>query len=333
MSQRIQNKTVLVTGGAGFIGTNLCESLLNNGNKVVCLDNLSTGFKANIDAFITDDNFEFIEGDIRNLADCEKAVVGCDIVLHQAALGSVPRSINDPLTTNSVNIMGFLNMLEAVKNSNVNRFVYAASSSTYGDSKELPKVEDRIGKPMSPYAVTKYVNELYANVYADLYGVEVIGLRYFNVFGKHQTPDGAYAAAIPRFIQAFIDKKSPLIFGDGFQTRDFTYIENVILANNLAATVGDPQALNQVYNVAFGQEISINELVGNIKEALLNIIPEIANIEPVHEPPRAGDVAHSLASIEKARNLLGYNPVYSLEKGLEEAIQWYWSTLKSTTVI
>lgn len=325
--KKLENSKVLVTGGAGFIGSNLCERLLQQNNKVVCLDNFSTSKKENIEPFLKNINFTFIEGDIRNLEDCKKSVEGVDVVLHQAALGSVPRSINDPLTTNAVNITGFLNMLEAVRHSNVKRFVYAASSSTYGDSKELPKVEERIGAPLSPYAVTKYVNELYAKVFSDLYGVETIGLRYFNVFGKRQTPDGAYAAAIPKFIKALINLESPTIYGDGTQSRDFTYIENVIQANELAATTTNKEALNTVYNVAYGANTTVNNLLDQLKSLLSKFDAEIANVKTVNLEPRLGDIPHSLASVDKAKNALGYDPQYSLEQGLEEAIQWYWESL------
>lgn len=325
---KLENKKVLVTGGAGFIGSNLCERLLEQNNKVVCLDNFATGFRHNIEPFLLDPNFTLLVGDIRNLDDCIVACEGVDVVLHQAALGSVPRSINDPLTTNSVNITGFLNMLEAVKKCNVNRFVYAASSSTYGDSKELPKVEHRIGAPLSPYAVTKYVNELYAKVFADLYGLETIGLRYFNVFGRRQTPDGAYAAAIPKFIKAFLTYESPTIYGDGTQSRDFTYIENVIHANELAATTTNKAALNKVYNVAYGANTTVNELLELLRLLLSKFDEKIAGVKTVNLDPRIGDIPHSLASIENAQNNLGYDPKYSLAAGLTEAIEWYRESLK-----
>ena len=276
---------------------------------------------------MSNSNFNLIEGDIRDLDVCLAASKDVDVILHQAALGSVPRSINDPLTTNSVNINGFLNMLEAAKINQVRRFVYAASSSTYGDSKQLPKVEDTIGAPLSPYAVTKYVNELYAKVYSDLYGLEVIGLRYFNVFGRRQTPDGAYAAAIPKFIKAFIKHESPTIFGDGTQSRDFTYIENVIQANELAATTNNSLALNNVYNVAYGNNTTVNELINVIRELLAQFDGKIKNVKPIFLEPRQGDIPHSLASIDKAKEMLAYNPEYSLAEGLNEAIEWYWESL------
>lgn len=323
----LTNKKVLVTGGAGFIGSNLCERLVKQNNKVICLDNLSTGFYHNIEPLVKLDNFTFVEGDIRDFETCKKVVEGVDVVLHQAALGSVPRSINDPITTNSVNIEGFLNMLKACEEMGVKRFVYAASSSTYGDSKTLPKVEDKIGNPLSPYAVTKYVNELYAKVFGDLYGMETIGLRYFNVFGRRQTPEGAYAAAIPRFMKAFITYNPPVINGDGSQSRDFTYIENVIQANERAATVVNKEALNQVYNVAFGENTTLNELVPYIKKLLTSFDHKIGDVNIEYGPERVGDVKHSLASIEKSKELLEYNPQHSLNAGLDEAIHWYWDNL------
>ncbi|MGD1848900.1 MAG: SDR family oxidoreductase [Salibacteraceae bacterium] len=325
---RIEGKKVLVTGGAGFIGSNLCGALLEQNNEVRCLDNLSTGKQANIDRLQAHANFEFQQGDIRNLSDCQMALKGVDYVLHQAALGSVPRSIDDPITSNEVNISGFLNMLYATKEAGLKRFVYAASSSTYGDHKALPKVEENIGRPLSPYAVTKYVNELYAQVFADLYGIEVIGLRYFNVFGPHQTPDGAYSAAIPKFIKAFMGHQSPVIHGDGTQSRDFTFIENVVQANQLAALTENPEAVNQVYNVAYGENTTLNELVQLLVELLGNFDPAIRSVEITYGPERVGDVKHSLASIDKAKRLLGYDPQYNLRQGLEKAIDWYWHSLQ-----
>lgn len=324
----LTNKKVLVTGGAGFIGSNLCDKLVAQNNEVVCLDNLLTGKKENIAHLLDNSNFSFIEGDIRNLDDCKKAVSGVDLVLHQAALGSVPRSIEDPLTTNEINISGFLNMLLAAKEEGIKRFVYAASSSTYGDSKELPKIEENIGMPLSPYAVTKYVNELYAHVFGSLYGMEIIGLRYFNVFGRRQDSNGAYAAAIPKFILAFMSHKSPIIHGDGTQTRDFTYIDNVIQANELAATTTNKDACNQVYNIAFGEETVLINLINKLRELLAAHDPKIKEVKPEHGPERLGDVRYSLASIDKAKRNLGYNPTHSINKGLEEAIDWYWENLK-----
>ena len=320
----LDNKKILVTGGAGFIGSNLCEYLLQHNNKVTCLDNLITGKLENINPFIKDSNFKFIEGDITNLNDCNNACENIDVILHQAALGSVPRSIDNPIKTNEININGFLNILWAAKNNNINRVVYAASSSTYGDSKDLPKVEDKIGLPLSPYAVTKYVNELYAGVFSNLYGLELIGLRYFNVFGRKQDPDGAYAAAIPKFIKAFINHESPTIHGDGSQSRDFTYIDNVIQANILAATTTNPDAINQVYNVACGDQSFLRELVEELKKLLSTFDSKINDVAIHFGPERIGDIKHSLASIEKAKKLLGYNPSHNVKKGLSAAIKWYW---------
>jgi len=323
----IENKKVLITGGAGFIGSNLCDKLINQDNVVVCLDNFITGKKENIEHLLSNDNFILIEGDIRNTDDCKKAVEGVDIILHQAALGSVPRSIENPLTTNDINITGFLNIMTAAKDAGVKRFVYAASSSTYGDSMELPKVEENIGMPLSPYAVTKYVNELYAHVYGALYGMETIGLRYFNVYGRRQDPNGAYAAAIPKFVSAYIQYKSPIIHGDGTQTRDFTYIDNVIQANELAGTTTNVDAYNKVYNIACGDEIILNDLLDKLRELLSTFDPKISSTKPVHGPERIGDVRYSLASIEKAKRYLGYKPTHDINKGLEEAIDWYWKSL------
>ena len=320
----LENKKILVTGGAGFIGSNLCEYLLQHNNKVTCLDNLITGKLENINPFIKDSNFKFIEGDITNLNDCNNACENVDVILHQAALGSVPRSIDNPIKTNEININGFLNILWAAKNNNINRLVYAASSSTYGDSKDLPKVEDKIGLPLSPYAVTKYVNELYAGVFSNLYGLELIGLRYFNVFGRKQDPDGAYAAAIPKFIKAFINHESPTIHGDGSQSRDFTYIDNVIQANILAATTTNPDAINQVYNVACGDQSFLKDLVEELKKLLSTFDSKINDVAIHFGPERIGDIKHSLASIEKAKKLLGYDPSHNVKKGLSAAIKWYW---------
>lgn len=325
---KLSNSKIVVTGGAGFIGSNLIDVLLRKGNLVVCLDNLSTGKKENIVSFDSNENFTFIEGDIRNLEDCKKAVSGADYVLHEAALGSVPRSINDPITTNDVNVSGFLNMLVASKEAGVKRFVYAASSSTYGDSKTLPKVEDVIGKPLSPYAITKYVNELYADTFFRTYGFETIGLRYFNVFGRKQDPNGAYAAVIPKFIEQFVRHESPVINGDGEFSRDFTYIDNVIQMNLLALTTDNPKAVNQVYNTAFGERASLNELVTAIKKYLSDFDASVASVEAEYGENRIGDIPHSLASIEKAKKLLGYQPTHSLQDGLKEAISWYWEYLR-----
>lgn len=320
----ISQKRILVTGGAGFIGSNLCEKLLELNNTVICLDNFSTGKLENIESFLENKNFKLIEADIRNLNDCMSACKDVDYVLHHAALGSVPRSVNDPITTNEVNINGFLNMLVASRDNNVKRFIFAASSSTYGDSEALPKIEDRIGKPLSPYAVTKYVNELYADVFSKIYGLEYIGLRYFNVFGRRQNPNGSYAAVIPLFIKHLIDHKSPVINGDGQHSRDFTYIENVIQMNLLSMTTNNPKALNTIYNTAYGESTTLNELVNYIKLYLSEFDRDMDKIKPINMPSRIGDIPHSLASIEKAVNLLNYNPKYSIRIGLKETINWYW---------
>lgn len=321
------NKKILVTGGAGFIGSNLCEYLLQHNNQVTCIDNFITGKKENIEPFLSNPNFSFIEGDIRNPEDCKTAVKGVEIVIHQAALGSVPRSIENPVRSNEINIMGTLNMLDAAKEAGIKRFVYAASSSTYGDSKELPKVEDRIGKPLSPYAVSKYVNELHAQNFGALYGMETIGLRYFNVFGRRQDPEGAYAAVIPKFVKQFVDSEQITINGDGTISRDFTYIDNVIQANMLAASTTNPEAYNQVFNVAFGESNSLNTLYEIIRDLLSEFKPEVKSAKPHHGPNRKGDIEHSLASIDKAKKLLGYNPQFDLRMGLENAIKWYWENL------
>lgn len=324
MQQKIQNKKVLVTGGAGFIGSNLCEDLLQHNNHVVCLDNFSTGFKHNILHHLSNPNFTLKDGDIRNLLDCQMAMKGVDIVLHHAALGSVPRSLNNPATTNDVNVSGFLNMLIAAKEANVKRFVYAASSSTYGDSESLPKVEEVIGKPLSPYAVTKLTNELYAHVFSLNYGMEIIGLRYFNVYGKRQDPNGAYAAVIPKFVDQLMRYESPLINGDGSYSRDFTYIANVIQMNHLAATTTNQQALGEVFNTAVGDRTTLLQLTELLKKHLSQHDPKIADVAIKFGPNRKGDIPHSLASVEKAKKLLGYEPTHRLDEGLKEAVEWYW---------
>lgn len=320
---------VLVTGGAGFIGSNLCEALLGLGHTVRCLDNFATGKIENLLPLLEQypNTFQLIVGDIRKLEDCQKAVEGMEYVLHEAALGSVPRSIEDPITTNDVNIGGFLNMLVAARDAGVKRFIFAASSSTYGNSKSLPKVEDVIGKPLSPYAITKYVDELYADVFARTYGTEYIGLRYFNVFGRRQDPFGAYAAVIPLFVKQLMKHESPVINGDGEFSRDFTYIDNVVQMNLLALTTENPDAVNQIYNTAFGERTTLNQLVNYLKEFLSEYDPVIANIEVLHGPNRVGDIPHSLASVEKAKELLGYHPEYDMKDGLKEAVKWYWKNI------
>lgn len=335
---------ILITGGAGFIGSNLCEYFVGKRHDVVCLDNLSTGFKHNITHLIGKRNFAFIEGDIRNLDTCREAVKGCDVVLQEAALGSVPRSINDPIATNENNISGFLNMLVASRDEGVKRFVYAASSSTYGDSKELPKIEHNIGRPLSPYAITKFVNELYANVFSSLYGMETIGLRYFNVFGRRQDPNGAYAAVIPLWVKALINLQSPYINGDGSYSRDFTYIDNVIQANELAATVSHddivkraelynmnlPQnaPIDLVFNVAYGGNTTLNDLFNCLRSNLAQYDSRILEVNPVYRENRAGDIPHSQASIIKAQRILGYAPKFSAQKGFAAACDWYWNNMR-----
>ncbi len=326
--QQIENKKILVTGGAGFIGSNLCEYLLQFNNKVVCLDNFATGRTSNIQHLLNHPNFTLMVGDIRNLSDCHKAAKGMDYILHQAALGSVPRSINDPITSNEVNISGFLNMLVAARDANVKKMVYAASSSTYGDSESLPKVENVIGKPLSPYAITKYVNELYADIFQRTYGLNTIGLRYFNVFGRKQDPDGAYAAVIPKFVMQLMKHESPVINGDGNYSRDFTYIDNVIQMNVLAMLTENSEAMNTVYNTAFGDRTTLNDLMASLKKYLSEFDATIATIATVYGPNRIGDIPHSLASIDKAKRLLGYNPQYSMQEGLKEAVAWYWENLR-----
>ncbi len=327
MERMLSESKVLVTGGAGFIGSNLIGSLLSSNNTVVCLDNFSTGKRQNLSEYINNPAFRLIEGDIRDYETCLNAVRGIDIVLHQAALGSVPRSIKDPVTSTDVNIGGFVKMLFAAKEEKVKRFVYAASSSTYGDHPDLPKVEDKIGLPLSPYGITKYVNELYAGNFAKTYGIEVIGLRYFNVFGRRQDPDGAYAAVIPKFLKTLRNHESPVINGDGSYSRDFTYIDNVIQANHLAASVSNKEALNQVYNVAFGERTTLNQLYDYIQKLAGAYDKEILKIPIIYGPERAGDIPHSLASIEKAKRLLGYSPTHSVSEGLNEAVKWFWDNL------
>ncbi|NQV13947.1 SDR family oxidoreductase [bacterium] len=350
--QQLKNSKILITGGAGFIGSNLIEYFLKNSNEVVCLDDLSTGHKKNITEFIDNPNFQMLEGDIRDLDTCKTAVRDCEYIFHQAALGSVPRSIKDPVTTNAVNIDGFLNMLTAARDEGVKRFIYAASSSTYGDSKELPKIEERIGRPLSPYAITKVVNEYFAKVFSELYGLETIGLRYFNVFGKRQDPNGAYAAVIPLWVKSLIKHESPVINGDGSFSRDFTYIDNVIQANELAAIIpkenllenlkeydfelkekegivaSTPDIVMEVFNVAVGANTTLYELFKTLRDNLAVYDPEISLIEAVIKSKRPGDIPHSLASVEKAKKVLGYHPQYSAEQGFKVACEWYYRNLK-----
>jgi UDP-N-acetylglucosamine/UDP-N-acetylgalactosamine 4-epimerase len=327
MERILKDMRVLVTGGAGFIGSNLVESFLLSGNTVVCLDNFSTGKRENLEAFANNPKFGLIEGDIRNFDDCLGAVKNIDIVFHQAALGSVPRSIKDPVTSTDVNIGGFVKMLFAAKESGVKRFIYAASSSTYGDHPDLPKVEDKIGSPLSPYAITKYVDELFADNFAKTYGIDVVGLRYFNVFGRHQDPDGDYAAVIPKFTKMLMKHEVPVINGDGSVSRDFTYVDNVVQVNHLASVATSRKALNQVYNVAHGERTSLNQLFIMIRNLAAEFDDDVLTIEPVYGPSREGDIPHSLASIEKAKKLLYYSPAFNVEEGLKEAVKWYWKNL------
>ena len=324
----VDSKTILITGGAGFIGANLCEYFLGKGHLVTCLDNFATGHRHNVAEFLNHPNFKLIEGDIRNLETCHEAVKQIDYVLHQAALGSVPRSINDPITTNEVNVAGFLNMLVASRDAGVKRFIYAASSSTYGDSESLPKVEDKIGKPLSPYAITKYVNELYAEIFSKTYGLETIGLRYFNVYGRRQDPNGAYAAVIPKFVMQLMAHESPIVNGDGNYSRDFTYIDNVIQMNELAMSTQNKEAVNTVYNTAFGDHTTLNDMLHYLKLYLSEFDQSIAEVQVIYGPNRVGDIPHSLASIDKAKQLLHYHPKFSFQEGLKEAVAWYWKNLK-----
>lgn len=321
---------ILITGGAGFIGSNLTEYFLSLGHHIRVLDNFATGHMSNLLPFYAEypDRFSLQVGDIRDLAACRRAVEGVDYILHQAALGSVPRSVKDPITTNEVNVSGFLNMLVAARDAGVKRMVYAASSSTYGDSTKLPKVEPEIGRPLSPYAVTKYVNELYADVFAKTYGMELIGLRYFNVFGRRQDPDGAYAAVIPLFVKTLIRGESPVINGNGEYSRDFTYIDNVIQMNRLALETTNLEAVNQVYNTAVGERTTLNQLFEAIRVNLAKFDSRIADIAPIYGPNRVGDIPHSLASIDKAKSLLGYQPSHTMAQGLAECCKWYWDNLR-----
>lgn len=328
MENSIHNKRVLITGGAGFIGSNLCEVLLTQENEVTCLDNFLTGKRENISAFLSNNKFKLIEGDIRNLATCIDATKGMDIVLHQAALGSIPRSINDPHTSNEINIGGFINMLEAAKANGIKRFVYASSSSVYGDDNHIPKQEEHTGTPLSPYAITKKTNELYASVYEALHGMEIIGLRYFNVFGKRQDPLGVYAAAIPKFILMLLNGESPVVYGNGEQSRDFTYISNVISANQLAATCDYSKLKKKIFNVACGQRISVNELIHMLKELISEFIPSVKDINTKYEPSRKGDIPLSIASMENIKENLHFVPLCNVREGLKQTIDWFFNDIK-----
>ncbi|SDC95956.1 SDR family oxidoreductase [Niabella drilacis] len=324
----MSKKQILITGGAGFIGSNLTEYFLNKDYAVRVLDNFSTGHRHNLAPFFSNSDFELVEGDIRNLSTCQQAVEGCHYVLHQAALGSVPRSIKDPITTNEVNISGFLNMMVASRDADVQRFIYAASSSTYGDSTALPKVEDKIGKPLSPYAITKYVNELHADIFSRTYGLQTIGLRYFNVFGRRQDPNGVYAAVIPLFVKKLMNHESPVINGTGDYSRDFTYIDNVLQMNERSMVTKDLDAINTVYNTAVGDRTTLKQLVTLLKEYLSEYDPSISQITVIYGPERPGDIPHSQASIEKAKKLLDYVPSHAFAHGLKTAVDWYWNNLK-----
>ena len=330
----IKPKTWLITGVAGFIGSNLLETLLTLNQRVVGLDNFATGYQHNLDevqnivSAAQWVNFRFIRGDICQLSDCQAACEDADYVLHQAALGSVPRSLEDPITANSTNVDGFLNLLVAARDAQVKRFVYAASSSTYGDQPTLPKVEENIGRPLSPYAVTKYVNELYADVFAKAYDFHTIGLRYFNIFGKRQDPNGAYAAVIPKWIANMIKGEPVYINGDGKTSRDFCYIDNAVQANLLAAVTKNPEAINQIYNVAIGNRTSLNELFWYLHKHLLPHFEHLRQTEPTYRDFRAGDIQHSLADVSKIQRLLGYAPSHGVNEGLAEAMQWYMDALR-----
>ena len=322
-----ESTTILVTGGAGFIGSNLCDRIIELGYTVRCLDNFMTGKRENIEHLLEHPRFTLLESDLRDYEDCKKAVKDVQIVMHQAALGSVPRSVDDPRTTNAINITGTLNLVDAAQRAGVKRIVYAGSSSAYGDSPVLPKEETHRGDPLSPYAVTKYVGELYGSVFSSLYEMEFITLRYFNVFGPRQDPEGMYAAVIPKFISCMIDGDAPTIFGDGEQTRDFTHIENVVDANILAMTTSNPEAINQTFNIAAGDRTSVNHLFNCIRDLLAERDPSISEMEPKYVDERPGDIPHSTASIEKAKQLLKFNPTINVDDGLRKAIDWYWESL------
>ncbi|MBP51980.1 MAG: LPS biosynthesis protein WbpP [Opitutae bacterium] len=332
MTDVLTNARILVTGGAGFIGSNLCDALLAEGSEVVCLDNFLTGKRENIAHLLANPNFTLVEGDIRDLEVCRTAIRGCTHVCHQAALGSVPRSIEDPKSTNDINISGSLNVLMSAHEEGIKRFVFASSSSVYGDEATMPKVEDKTGFPLSPYAVTKMVNESYTRVYHQIHGMETIGLRYFNVFGRRQDPEGQYAAVIPKFVELMLQSKSPIVFGDGEQTRDFTYVDNVVQMNIHALSTSNEEAFGQIFNAACGSRISINELFSSIRNLLSNYDPSIAQIDATYIGERPGDIRHSLADISKAIRHLGYQPTHDCQLGLEEAMEWYWNELRGIVV-
>ena len=328
-NKEINAKKILVTGGAGFIGSNLCESLLKNGAIVYSLDNFLTGKEENLQTLLSNKNFTSITGDIRDFKVCQSSTEDIDFVLHNAAIGSVPRSIENPIETNEINITGFLNILKSSVDNNVKRFIYAASSSTYGDSTYLPKEEDKIGNPLSPYALSKYTNELYASVFSKIYDIEVIGLRYFNVFGKRQSIDGPYSAVIPQFISKLINHESPLINGNGSFSRDFTHVDNVVKMNLLALSTKNKKAINQVYNTAIGEKTTINELFNQIKDSLIKYDNKISSVEAIYGDEREGDIPHSVASIKKAEKLLNYKPTINVEDGLKETVNWFYGNLKN----
>tara|TARA_B110000459_G_scaffold21305_1_gene20511 strand:- start:2953 stop:3954 length:1002 start_codon:yes stop_codon:yes gene_type:complete len=327
MTDVLANARILVTGGAGFIGSNLCDALLAKGSEVVCLDNFLTGKRENISHLKNNPKFTLVEGDIRDLEACRNAIYGCTHVCHQAALGSVPRSVEDPKTTNDINISGSLNILIAAHEAGIQRFVFASSSSVYGNDATMPKVEHKTGSPLSPYAVTKMVNESYTQVYHQIHGMETIGLRYFNVFGRRQDPEGQYAAVIPKFVELLLQSRSPVVFGDGEQTRDFTYVDNVVQMNIQALSTSNEEAFGQIFNVACGSRISINELFSSIRTLLSNYDSSIARIEATYIGERQGDIRHSLADISKAIQYLDYQPTHDCQLGLEEAMEWYWNEL------
>jgi len=328
MTEMFSDARILVTGGAGFIGSNLCDALLEKGSQVVCLDNFLTGRRENIEHLLNEPRFTLVEGDIRDLETCQQAISGCTHVCHQAALGSVPRSVEDPNTTNAINISGNLNVLIAAQEAGIQRFVFASSSSVYGSDQTMPKIEQNTGAPLSPYAVTKMVNESYAQVFHQIHGMETIGLRYFNVFGRRQDPEGQYAAVIPKFVESILQSESPIIFGDGEQTRDFTYIDNVVQMNLNALSTTNSEAFGELFNVACGSRISINELFSSIRDLLSKYDVSYNTVEATHIGERPGDIRHSLADVSKAQSFLNYIPTHNCQEGLEEAISWYWDSLR-----